>query len=137
MLFAAYLSAFALLCLAGCGDSMTLHATQSSQIGGKMPVRATALIGQQTSQRTGQHGYQFRWKFDVENFEITGDSIPEDLLKDLCNGQPVEEIVGTWKIENDHIILTTEANGETKNCQMEIFSTGPIRIQSTAAQYVF
>jgi len=87
MLSAISLSALALICFWGCGNSTTHQAINSSQIRGKSPVQASALIGETTSQRTGQHDYQFSWKFDAENFEITGDSIPEDLLKDLRNGE--------------------------------------------------
>ena len=137
MLNALFLSALALICCSGCGESTTAQTARETQIGGESLVSPSSLSGKTSSHRTGQHDFQFSWKFDATNFEIFGDSIPTDLLKDLGYAGQVGKITGQWKIENRIIHLTTDVNGETKNCEMKIFATGPTRIQSSDAQYVF
>ena len=137
MLYALSLSALALICYSGCGESLTAQTVRKTQIGGESLVAPSSLTGKTSSHRTGQHDFQFSWKFDATNFEISGDSIPTDLLKDLGYGDQVGKITGQWKIENSIIHLTTDVNGETTDCEMKIFATGPIRIQSSDAQYVF
>ena len=129
--------AFFILCCSGCGDSVSAQTTPSSQVGGTSPVAPSSLVGKTTSHRTGQHDYQFCWKFDASNFEISGNSITDDLLKDLGCGEQIGKITGKWKVEKESILLATDVNGETIKWKMKIFTTGPIRIQSNAAQYVF
>ena len=135
--FSVFAISFLTLCFSGCGESITTQTARNSQIGGESLVTPSSLAGKTSSHRTGQHDFQFSWKFDATKFEISGDSIPNDLLKDFGYGDQVGKIAGQWKIENRFIHLTTDVNGETTNCEMKIFSTGPIRIQSSDAQYLF
>ena len=111
--------------------------TTSNSLGTYPTVQANDLVGRSTSQRTGQHDYNFLWSFDSESFKIDGTSIPKDLIQDLAIDDTASTISGTWELEDDTIILTTRNNGKSSETKMKIFATGPIRIQSTGAQYVF
>ena len=111
--------------------------TKTARIGYKKTVSASELAGKSSTQRTGQHSYEFSWTFSDDQFKIIGDAIPGDLLDDLCEGHATEEISGQWRIVDGSLLLELDTENGTKECQMEIFATGPIRIQSSAAQYVF
>ena len=104
------------------------------------PVTAEKLLSATFSHRTGQDHFQFRWKFDADQFVIEGEQIPPDLTDALLGpNQTAKKISGKWKIQNDRIYFEVPAGEDQPpiQCDMSIFSSGVIRIQSSDAQYVF
>ena len=110
-------------------------------VGGSYPaVTPERLTGSTSSQRTGQHDFEFTWTFDATSFVIEGNAIPSDLITAML-GPDVKatKIEGAWEIRDGiiHFVVDTEDTEPARECSMRIYSTGPIRIESSAAQYVF
>ncbi|MDA7873765.1 hypothetical protein N9B17_01245 [Rhodopirellula sp.] len=103
-------------------------------------VTPEKLTGSTSSQRTGQHDFEFTWTFDATSFVIEGNAIPSDLITAML-GPDVKatKIEGAWEIRDGIIcfVVGTEDKVPARECSMRIYSTGPIRIESSEAQYVF
>ncbi len=120
--------------LIGCGRSPV-------PVGGNYPaVTPERLTGSTSSQRTGQHHFDFTWTFDATSFVIEGSAIPTDLITVMLGpDEKAAKIEGTWEIRDGviHFFVDTKDAEPARDCSMRIYSTGPIRIESSEAQYVF
>lgn len=113
--------------------------------GGYSPVTAAEIAGMSTSHRTGMHQFEFNWAFDANRFLLEGDNLPDDLVVELLgltysdeSGSKVNRVEGTWVLLNEQELrLTTTSPTQTEGIKLRIFRTGPIRIQTGKAQYVF
>ena len=125
----------AILCV-GCG-----RANRPAQVGGSYPpVTPERLAGSSSSHRTGHDDFEFTWSFDATSFVIEGSAIPTDLISAMLGPDvSATEIQGKWEIRDGtiHFFVDTGDTDSVKECSMPIYSTGPIRIESSAAQYVF
>jgi hypothetical protein len=104
------------------------------------PVTPERLAGSTTSQRTGQDDFEFEWSFGETLFVIEGSAIPTDLMSAMLGPDvSATKIEGKWEIRDGtiHFFVDTEISDSVRECSMSIYSTGPIRIESSAAQYVF
>lgn len=113
------------------------------QVGRDYPaVTPERLAGLTSSQRTGKHHFEFTWSFDATSFVIEGPAIPTDLIFNM-SGSDMEltKIEGEWDIQGDIINLFVNSGVEdsepARKCSMRIYSTGPVRIENSEAQYVF
>jgi hypothetical protein len=110
-------------------------------IGGDYPaVTAERLAGSTSSQRTGQHDFDFTWSFAASSFVNEGIAIPTDLIAAMLGpDEKASSIEGTWEIRDGiiHFFVTTKDAEQARDCSMRIYSTGPIRIETSEAQYVF
>ena len=120
--------------LIGCGRSPV-------PVGGNYPaVTPERLAGSTSSPRTGQHDFDFSWTFDATSFVIEGNAIPADLMTAMLGSdETVAKIEGAWEIRDGiiHFSVNMEDGGPARECSMRIYSTGPIRIETSEAQYVF
>jgi len=104
------------------------------------PVTAEQLAGSRSSHRTGQDKFEFTWSFDETSFLIEGMAIPTDLISAMLGHDiAVAKIQGKWEIRDGtiHFFVDAGDSGSGRECSMPIYRTGPIRIESSAAQYVF
>lgn len=110
-------------------------------VGGNYPaVTPQRLTGSTSSHRTGQHDFDFTWTFDATSFVIEGSALPTDLITAMLGpDDKATKIEGTWEIRDGiiHFFVNTKDAKPGSNCSMRIYSTGPIRIETSEAQYVF
>ncbi|MEY4568122.1 MAG: hypothetical protein RLY14_3092 [Planctomycetota bacterium] len=110
-------------------------------VGGNYPaVTPERLTGSTSSHRTGQHDFDFTWTFDATSFVIEGNAIPTDLIATMLGpDEQATKIEGTWEIQDEIIrfFVNTKSSEQARECSMPIYSTGPIRIETSEAQYVF
>lgn len=103
-------------------------------------VTPERLNGSTSSHRTGQHDFEFTWTFNATSFVIEGRAIPTDLIAAMLGpDEKATKIEGAWEIRDGiiHFVVDTEDTEPARECSMRIYSTGPIRIESLEAQYVF
>jgi hypothetical protein len=125
---------FGVALLIGCDRSAV-------SVGGGYPaVTPARLAGLTSSFRTGQHDFKFSWTFDTTSFVIEGSNIPPDLIVAMLGpGMTTAKIEGAWEIRDGviHFFVDKEDSNSANECAMRIYCTGPIRIETPDAQYVF
>lgn len=136
---------FAALCLSILVMQVGCFQNRTGNLGGNYPaVTAADVDGIESTHRTGMHNFDFRWTFTSDQFLIEGPDIPTDLIIDLV-GKPqgeeyeseITQINGAWHLFDDNICLSIGDGEEEREVKLPIFFTGPLRIQSSEAQYVF
>ncbi len=126
------------LLFAGCDASMTHRRETGAHY---PPVTAEQLAGKSTVYRKDRDDASFTWVFEADRFLIEGDNIPADLVVAMLGPDgKTQRIEGNWNIVDGNIYLevkTDQPEGSARQCSFAIYSTGVIRIDTGAAQYVF